>query len=117
MNSYEVYLPFFLGILDELKEIGHDPASSSDSSKHLTVEQPKRRASVRQSKYNRPRNHRVLTAKEAILEEFPAGIWCLTERDIFEKVCEYHDKRGIRKPSWATIERALEMLREDEDES
>jgi hypothetical protein len=92
------------------REIGHDPASPSASSKHPIVEQPKGSAGVRPSKYKPPRDQRVQMAKEAIIEEFPKGIWGVPFRTIYNKVCENHSTRGLLKPSEATVKRAKGRL-------
>jgi hypothetical protein len=52
-------------------------------------------------------------AKEAIIEEFPAGIWGVPFREIFNRVCENHVKRGLQKPSAATVRRAKDRLRSE----
>jgi len=88
----------------------NDPASPSASSKHPIIEQLKGSASVRRSKYNPPRDHRVQMAKEAIIEEFPAGIWGVSFRTRYNAVCENHSRRGILNPSEATVKRAKGKL-------
>jgi hypothetical protein len=92
-----------------IKLLGQDLAARPGSSGQVMAAEGG--ASTRRSKFGPPRDHRFQMAIKAIIEAFPAGIWAVSFRQIFDGVCEHHSRNGLSKPSEGTVKRAKNALR------